>query len=58
MLVHLVTLCVGLVIAFGLQQLVALYLRSRIVRRDRAVELARFLAAAQSPRRPPADGVQ
>ena len=45
MLIHLITICIGLIIAFGLQQLVELFQRRR---RIRAAE-----AAAQAA--PPAD---
>ena len=34
MLLHLVTICIGLIIAFGLQQVVDLFLRRRRARRE------------------------
>jgi hypothetical protein len=42
MLIHLVTICAGLIIAFGLQQLVELFQRRR---RIRAAEAARATQA-------------
>ena len=38
MLLHLITLCIGLIIAFGLQQIVDLFLRRRRARREIAAE--------------------
>ena len=40
MLLHLITLCIGLIIAFGLQQIVDLYLRRRRARRQEAASQA------------------
>jgi hypothetical protein len=43
MLIHLITICVGLIIAFGLQQIVELFQRRRRIRR------AQNAAKAPSP---------
>ena len=37
MFVHLITICVGLIIAFGLQQIVELFQRRRRIRRQLAL---------------------
>jgi len=49
MLIHLITICIGLIIAFGLQQLVELFQRRRRIRR--AEEAA--ATHAQSSNDPP-----
>jgi len=41
MLIHLITICMGLIIAFGLQQLVELFLRRRRIRAARAAAQAK-----------------
>jgi len=41
MLIHLITICMGLIIAFGLQQLVELLLRRRRIRAARAAAQAK-----------------
>jgi hypothetical protein len=38
MFLHLITICIGLIIAFGLQQIVDLFLRRRRVRKQQAAE--------------------
>lgn len=38
MFVHLLTICIGLIIAFGLQQIVDLFLRRRRERKQQAAE--------------------
>jgi len=38
MFVHLITICIGLLIAFGLQQIVDLFLRRRRARKRQAAE--------------------
>ena len=38
MFLHLITICIGLIIAFGLQQIVDLFLRRRRERRQQAAE--------------------
>jgi hypothetical protein len=38
MFLHLITICMGLIIAFGLQQLVELFQRRRRIRKHRALE--------------------
>ena len=45
MFVHLITICIGLIIAFGLQQIVDLFLRRRRARKRQAAE-------AQAPKSP------
>jgi len=47
---HLITICIGLIIAFGLQQIVDLFLRRRRERKQQA--------AAVPPPKPPADNLQ
>jgi len=49
MLIHLITICMGLIIAFGLQQLVELFQRRRRIRKAQAAEQA----AAQGEDTPP-----
>jgi hypothetical protein len=49
MFIHLITICIGLIIAFGLQQLVELFQRRRRIRQARAAEQA----AAQTQAPPP-----
>jgi len=44
MLIHLITICIGLIIAFGLQQIVELFQRRRRIRKAEAAAQA----AAQS----------
>jgi hypothetical protein len=46
MFVHLITLCLGLIIAYGLLQIVELFQRRRRERKARAAEATR---AAQGP---------
>jgi hypothetical protein len=48
MFLHLITICMGLIIAFGLQQLVELFQRRRRIRKQREAE-------AQLP--PPPDDI-
>ncbi len=43
MFLHLITICIGLIIAFGLQQIVDLFLRRRRARKQQA-------AKAQAPK--------
>ena len=38
MFLHLITICIGLIIAFGLQQIVDLFLRRRRARKQQAAE--------------------
>jgi hypothetical protein len=38
MLLHLITLCAGFIIAFGLQQIVEVFRRRRRIRKARAAE--------------------
>jgi hypothetical protein len=38
MFIHLITICIGLIIAFGLQQIVELFQRRRRIRKHRALE--------------------
>jgi len=38
MFLHLITICIGLIIAFGLQQIVDLFLRRRRARQQQAAE--------------------
>ena len=38
MLIHLITICIGLIIAFGLQQLVELFQRRRRARKAEAAQ--------------------
>jgi hypothetical protein len=38
MLLHLTTICVGLIIAFGLQQIIGIYQRRQRIRKARAAE--------------------
>jgi len=38
MYLHLITICIGLIIAFGLQQIVDLFLRSRRARKQQAAD--------------------
>jgi len=38
MFLHLITICIGLIIAFGLQQIVDLFLRRRRIRKQQAAE--------------------
>jgi len=38
MFLHLITICMGLIIAFGLQQLVELFQRRRRIRKQRPLE--------------------
>jgi hypothetical protein len=38
MLIHLITICVGLIIAFGLQQIVELFQHRRRIRKQRELE--------------------
>jgi hypothetical protein len=40
MLLHLITICVGLIIAFGLQQIIEIFQRRRRIRKARAAERA------------------
>ncbi|MES2392290.1 MAG: hypothetical protein V4555_11660 [Acidobacteriota bacterium] len=47
MFVHLITICIGLIIAFGLQQIVALFQRRRLQKRREAEQ------AAQQTSEPP-----
>jgi hypothetical protein len=35
---HLITICIGFLIAFGLQQIVELYLRRRRIRKEQQTE--------------------
>jgi predicted PurR-regulated permease PerM len=53
MLIHLVTICMGLIIAFGLQQLVELFQRRRRIRRAEAAALT--ATAAKENHAPPPD---
>jgi len=46
MLIHLITICIGLIIAFGLQQLVELFQRRR---RNRAAQAAAQAKADAAP---------
>ena len=46
--VHLITICIGLIIAFGLQQIVDLYLRRRRAREQQAAE-AQALKSVDAP---------
>jgi len=41
MFIHLITICIGLIIAFGLQQLVELFQRRRRIRAARAAAQAK-----------------
>jgi len=41
MLLHIVTICIGLIIAFGLQQIVEVFQRRRHIRRARDAAKAR-----------------
>ena len=38
MFLHLITICIGLIIAFGLQQIVDLFLRRRHIRKQQAAD--------------------
>ena len=50
MLLHLVTICIGLIIAFGLQQIVDIFLRRRRARQQEADDAkARKSANDESP---------
>jgi predicted PurR-regulated permease PerM len=40
MLVHIITICIGFIIAYGLQQIIELFQRRRRIRKARAAELA------------------
>jgi hypothetical protein len=52
MLIHIITLCIGLIIAFGLQQLVELFQRRRRIRAARAA--AQAAPPANDPANPTA----
>ena len=39
-LTHIITLCIGFIIAYGLQQIIELFQRRRRIRKARAAELA------------------
>jgi len=52
MFLHLITMCVGLIIAFGLQQIIAGFQRRSRIRKARAAELA----ARESSLQPPTPG--
>jgi hypothetical protein len=41
MLIHLITICIGLIIAFGLQQIVELFMRRRRIRAAQAAAQAK-----------------
>ena len=41
MLIHIITICIGLIIAFGLRQIVAVFQRRRHIRRARDEARAR-----------------
>lgn len=41
MLIHLITICIGLIIAFGLQQIVELFQRRRRIRQAEAAAQAK-----------------
>ena len=45
MFIHLITICIGLIIAFGLQQIVELFRRRRRIRRAQAAAQAKADAA-------------
>jgi hypothetical protein len=49
MVLHLITICVGFIIAFGLQQTVELLQRRRRMRRQREAEAARAAAEELNP---------
>ncbi len=51
MLIHIITICIGLIIAFGLQQIVEVFQRRRHIRRaqDAAKAKAREDDAAHPP---------
>jgi hypothetical protein len=40
MLLDIITLCIGLIIAYGLQQMIEIFRRRRRIRKARAAELA------------------
>ena len=40
MLLHIVTICIGFIIAYGLQQMIEIVQRRRRIRKARAAELA------------------
>jgi hypothetical protein len=40
MLLHLITICIGFIIAYGLQQMIEIVQRRRSIRKARAAELA------------------
>ena len=48
MFLHLITICIGLIIAFGLQQIVDLFLRRRRARQQQAAE-AQALQSVDAP---------
>ena len=49
MFLHLITICVGFIIAFGLQQIVELFLRRRRTRKAEAAEQAATSARETPP---------
>jgi hypothetical protein len=48
MLIHLITICIGLIIAFGLQQIVELFQRRRRIRRAQTAAQAKEHSADRS----------
>jgi hypothetical protein len=53
MFLHLITICIGLIIAFGLQQIIELFQRRRRLRRQRAIELKAVSPADDQIEPPP-----
>jgi hypothetical protein len=53
LLIHLITICIGLIIAFGLQQIVDLFLRRRRARRQQAAQALNSSNDTLPPAPPP-----
>ncbi len=53
MFLHLITICIGLIIAFGLQQIVDLFLRRRRARKQQAAATQKSPTDTAPPPPPP-----